>query len=254
VARQLLTEESSIREDLISRFVSLGLASYPARTLVALLENPGSSASRLCEITGIPDSKIYQALDDLDRNWNLIEVRKGTPSLHKALGIEQIITNLKEIAESDHTRRLQTLEILKKRLEPVARRVAAGTEELEVAYIVKGHSNIIQKLKNTIENAEKQVIFLTYESELLEPLLPSLSTAKRGGVDVRLALAPTLEKIVAFGSVKSLLCKCNVLLMDNSKLLSISNWRSEKPYALVTDDPAMVTAAREYHDNPKCCC
>src|SRR5438093_13643835 len=113
MARQMLTEESSMREDLVSRFVSQGLASYPARTLVALLENPGAPASRLCEITGIPDSKIYQALDDLDRNWNLIEVRKGTPSRHKALGVEQIITNLREIAENEHTRRLHTLEILK---------------------------------------------------------------------------------------------------------------------------------------------
>src|SRR5712692_8545265 len=120
VKQATVTEEITVKEDLVSRLVALGLTSHPAKVLLALLENPGIPASKVCELTGIPDSKIYQALEDLDRKWNLIEVRKGNPSLYRALNSEQIILNLKHVADQEHTARLQTLDQLKKRIEPLA--------------------------------------------------------------------------------------------------------------------------------------
>ena len=243
-----------LKEDIVSRLVALGLTSYPAKVLLALLENPGIPASKVCEITGISDSKIYQALEDLDRKWNLIEVRKGNPSLYRALTLDQIIFNLKQVTEKEHTGRLQMLDQLKKKIEPLSK-AHSEREELEIAYIVKGQQNILNRLRTTIEGSEKQVLLLTHEPEILKGVLLSLLSAKKKRVEVKLAVTQDLEKnLENFGSVKDLVCRCNLVLVDDSMLVSVSNWHTEKSHALVTEDEAMTTVAREYYDNPKCCC
>lgn len=250
----MVSERVLFKEDIVSRLVALGLTSYPAKVLVALLESPGISASKVCEITGIPNSKIYQALEDLDRRWNLVEVRKGNPSLYRALNLEQIINNLKQVTEKEHTGRLQMLEQLRKKIEPLSK-TRSEQEELEIAYIVKGQQNILNRLRTTIEGAAKQVLLLTYEPEILRGVLPSLMSAKKKRVQIKLALTNDLEKdLDEFGSVKELICRCNLVLVDDSKLVSVSNWHTDKSHALVTEDEAMTTVAREYYDNPKCCC
>lgn len=249
-----LSEQTTFKEDLVSRLVVLGLTSHPAKVLLALLENPAIPASKLCEITGIPDSKIYQALGDLDRKWNLIEVRKGNPSLYRALMPDQIVRNLKQHTEKEHASRLDTLDQIRKRIEPLVK-TKPGSGDLEIAYIVKGKQNILSRLKSMVEQAEKQVLLLACEPDILRAVLPSLDSAERKRVQIKLAVTEELKKeLDNFGSVKDLVCRCNLLVVDDSKLVSVSNWRTDKSHALVTEDDAMITVAREYYDNPKCCC
>src|SRR3989449_9253070 len=128
MSRQTTFRESSpLKQDLVTRLSELGIAGYPARVLAALLENPGISASQLCKLTGIPDSKIYQALDDLERKWKLIEVRKGNPSVYRALSPDQIVDSLRKNTEEEYAERLGVLESVKKTITTLARK-AAGTE------------------------------------------------------------------------------------------------------------------------------
>src|SRR5213594_1456413 len=149
-----LSETRTLKENLVTRLSGLGVTSYPAKVLSALLENPGISAGQLCKLTGIPDSKIYQALDDLERKWKLIEVRRGNPSLYRALNPDQIVDSLRENAEKDFAERLGTLENVRKVIVPLAKR-ASGPEEFEIAYIVKGKHNVAQRLRNAIEESKK---------------------------------------------------------------------------------------------------
>ncbi len=255
MSRQTTFRESSpLKQDLVTRLSELGIAGYPARVLAALLENPGISASQLCKLTAIPDSKIYQALDDLERKWNLIEVRKGNPSLYRALDPNQIVDNLKKDAEKEYAERLRTLASVKRSIEPLAKR-ATARGELEIAYIVKGRHNVVQRLRSAIEESKKQLLILTFDKELLEAVRPAILEAKTRRVKVRSAVIPELmEMAEGLGPVKELVCKCNLLLADDSKLVTIANWGSDNCHAIVSDDSVMTTMAREYYDNPKCCC
>jgi sugar-specific transcriptional regulator TrmB len=218
------------------------------------LENPGIAAGRLCNLTGIPDSKIYRALDDLQRKWKLIEVRKGNPSLYRALNPDQIVEGLRQNVQQEYAEKLETLERVRKTIIPLAKK-AAEPDELEIAYIVKGKHNVAQRLRNAIEESQKQVLLLTCDRDILETVLPAILQAKKRRVLVRQAVTPDLaEEAGAAGSVKELICHSNLLLVDNSKLITISNWDSDKCHAIVSDDPVMTSMAREYYDNPKCCC
>lgn len=230
------------------------MAGYPARVLTSLLENPGVSATQLCKLTSIPDSKIYQALDDLERKWSLIEVRRGNPSRYRALDPGEIVESLKKKAEREYAERLKTLASVKRAIEPLARK-ATEPGELEIAYIVKGRHNVVQRLRNAIEESRKQLLLLTTERDLLEAIQPAIVEAKARNVKVRSAVTSDLtETAEAMGSVKELVCKCNLLLSDDTKLVTVSNWKSDRCHAIVSDDPVMTTIAREYYDNPKCCC
>ena len=127
--------------------------------------------------------------------------------------------------------------------------------ELEIAYIVKGKHNVAQRLRNAIEESNKQVLLLAYDKEILETVLPAILQAKKRRVQVRQAVSPDLaDEAQAAGAVRELICNTNLLLVDDSKLITISNWDSDKCHAIVTDDPVMTSMAREYYDNPKCCC
>ena len=250
----MFSEQSPLRQSLVTRLSELGVTSYPAKVLSALLENPGVSAGQLCKITGIPDSKIYQALDDLERKWKLIEVRKGNPSIYRALSPDQIVDGLRQNAEKEYAEKLGTLESVRKTIIPLAKK-AAAPDELEIAYIVKGKHNVAQRLRNAIEESKKQVLLLTYDRDILETVLPAILQAKKRRVQVRQAVTPDLaEQAEVAGSVKELICNTNLLLVDDSKLITISNWDSDKCHAIVSDDPVMTSMAREYYDNPKCCC
>ena len=249
----MLSEQNSLRQTLVTRLAELGVTSYPAKVLSALLENPGIAAGQLCKLTGIPDSKIYKALDDLERKWKLIEVRKGNPSIYRALKPDQIVDGLRKTAEIEYVEKLGTLESVRKTIIPLARK-AAEPDELEIAYVVKGKHNVAQRLRNAIDESRKQVLLLTYDKDILGTVLPAILQAKKRRVQVRQAVAPDLaEEAEAAGSVKELICSTNLLLVDDSKLITISNWDSDKCHAIVSDDPVMIAMAREYYDNPNCC-
>src|SRR5713101_8908194 len=115
------SEESVLKQNLVARLAGIGVTSYPAKVLSELLENPGISAGQLCKLTGIPDSKIYQALDELERKWNLIEARRGNPSIYRALNPDQIVDSLRKNAEKEYAEKLGTLENVKKTIIPLAR-------------------------------------------------------------------------------------------------------------------------------------
>lgn len=257
MSRQTTAYKSSpLKLDLVTRLSELGVTGYPARVLTALLENPGVSATQLCKLTGIPDSKIYQALDDLERKWNFIEVSRGNPSLYRALDTNQIVDSLKKNAEEEYAERLKSLASVKRAMEPLSKR-GASPGELEIAYIVKGKHNVVQRLRNLIEESKNQLLFLTFEKDLLEAVRPAILEAKSRNIRVRSAVTPELIETAeaeALGAVKELICKCNLLLSDDSKLVTVSNWNSDKCHAIVSDDPVLTTIAKEYYENPKCCC
>ena len=74
----------SVREGLISELKALDLSTIAAKTYLALLYKPGASASFLCNETGVPDSKIYYALNELSKK-GMIVVQEGTPNTYRAL-------------------------------------------------------------------------------------------------------------------------------------------------------------------------
>ena len=252
--QQSETVDETVRENIRSALRSLGLTSSASSTFLALLSRPYASASTICNEAGIPDSKVYYALEEL-RSKGMITVQFGTPNLYKALSPREALTNLKQQLTQDYAEKNQKIDDLFQRLEAVRSKMQ-GSDEMELAYIIKGARNVVGKMNELIANARKDVTALISDPHMLEQIKEALLKAEERGVKVSLA-APSQQikrkGLDQIGDVKRLHCECCVLVVDQRTLLAVSNWRSENMHAMMTQDKSLITMTLQNFNNPACC-
>ena len=252
--------ETVVRDRMVSRLKELELSTHEALTYVTLLTYPNITASTLCKETGIPDSKIYYALDGLSKKGFLI-VQKGNPNMYVPTPPKEAIANLKNQLTESLNEKIKEADALADMLTPIYEN-AEKSEELEIAYIIRGQKNIINRMKALIETARKEItIFIAYP-EVLKGLKESLIQAKEK-CRVKLNIAMT-EEVFEKGDPSHLgeirLLRCSVeqpvdslgmLISDMKTLITVSDWMDEA--ALLTQDKNLIRVARDYYDNPSCC-
>ncbi len=245
--------QEPIREQLLSRLRELGLSGYAAKAYLTLLVEPDLSAGSICKETGIPDSKIYYALEELARR-HLVLVQRGNPSLYRPVDAKQAVESLKQEAEEAFNRRVRGIETLAREIEPL---LSSQSEEqgIELAYIVKGKRNILAHMVRTIEAAREELLVMNSSRGLLERLLPALQGAHERGIRVKIAVYgdPGEVRMLRFSELKLSKCDCNLLIADSRRLLTISRPEAENGYAIITEDPNMISLSRSFYDNPTCC-
>jgi sugar-specific transcriptional regulator TrmB len=247
-----------------SRLKELDLSTHEALAYVTLLVHPNITAAVLCKETGIPDSKIYYALDGLSKKGMLV-VQKGNPQVYLPVSPREAVASLKsqltenleeKIKEADGRAR-----VLVDMLMPIYES-AEKSEELEVAYIIRGQRNIISRMRALVETARKEVtVFISYPA-VLEGLRESLVEAKeKRGVKLNVAMAEEVfdeEGCSDLGDVRLLRClgeqsidSLGMLISDMKTLLTVSDWMGEA--ALLTQDRNLIRVAKDYFDSPSCC-
>ncbi len=232
------------------------MPTHEALTYVTLLTHPNMNAGALCKETGIPDSKIYYALDGLSKK-GMLAVQKGNPNIYLPTPPKEAIANLKnQLTESLHEK-IKEADALADILTPIYEN-AEKSEELEIAYIIRGQKNIINRMKALIETTRKEItIFIAYP-EVLRGLKESLLEAKEKR-RIKLNIAMTQEVFEKgdsshLGEIRLLRCSVDSLGMvisDTKTLLTVSDWMDEA--ALLTQDKNLIMAAKNYYNSPSCC-
>ncbi len=241
----------SVNDNMVSKFKTLGLTTYAARAFLALVSLPSASAGDLCKLTGIPDSKIYYVLSELEKR-GMIAVQEGTPNLYRALHPKEAQSNLKQQLSEEFNRKASIADSLAESLTPIYEGVEGG-EEIELAYVIRGRRSIIRKMRDLIGSARDEVLVYVSDKELLQGLSSSIRKAI-GRVDTKFAVSKELwqaEDFDGFGEVRILACPSNLVISDMRMLITVSSWKDE--VAVMTTDRALMTMSREYYENPKCC-
>jgi sugar-specific transcriptional regulator TrmB len=249
---------------MVLRLKELDLSTHEALVYVTLLVHPNITASVLCKETGIPDSKIYYALDGLSKR-GMVVVQRGNPQVYLPVSPREAVASLKsqlveeleeKIKEADGRAR-----VLVDMLMPVYES-AEKSEELEVAYIIRGQRNIINRMRALVETARREVtVFISYR-EVLEGLRKSLVEAReKRGVELNIAMTEEVfdeEACSDLGDVRLLRCSSEqsvdslgMLISDMKTLLTVSDWMDEA--ALLTQDRNLIRIAKDYFDSPSCC-
>lgn len=252
--------KSVARDRIVSRLRELGLSSYEALAYATLLSHSSMTASTLCKETGIPDSKIYHALDGLSEKGMLI-VQKGNPNIYLPVAPRDAVANLKEQLTEKLNEKIKEADVLTDLLTPIYDSVEKS-EELELAYIIRGQKNIINRMKALIETARKEVtIFISYP-EVFGELEDSLIKAKeKRRINLNIAVTQEIfekEDFSGHGRIRLLCCASltstdspGMLITDVKTLLTVANWIEET--AILTQDPNIVRVCRSYFDNPTWC-
>jgi sugar-specific transcriptional regulator TrmB len=249
-------EGSNIRGRIVSRLKGLDLTTHEAQSFLALLSNPSATASTLCSETGIPDSKIYYALEGLTKK-GIIAVQRGTPNIYMALPPEEAVSNLKSQLSETYHERMREADALLDMLVPIYD-AAQKSESYEIAYIIRGQSNIINRMKSLIKTAHDEITVFIAFPEVLKGIRDSLVEAKKKRkVRVNLALN---QEVAAEADISELgdfrLLDCSVgslgmLISDMTTLLTVSDWMDGA--ALLTQDRNLIRVTKDYYDNPACC-
>jgi sugar-specific transcriptional regulator TrmB len=234
----------------------LELSTHEALTYLTLLTHSNITASTLCKETGIPDSKIYYALDGLSKKGVLI-VQKGNPNIYLPMPPKEAITNLKNQLNENLNEKIKEADVLVDMLTPMYESVEKS-EELEVAYIIRGQKNIINRMKALVETARKEItIFISYPA-VLKGLKESLTDAKeRRRVRINIAMTQEVfekEDSSYLGEIRLLRCSVDslgMLISDMKTLLTVSDWMDGA--ALLTQDQNLIRVAKDYYDSPSCC-
>ena len=243
----------------VSRLKGLGLPTNEALVYVSLLTHSNMAASVLCKETGIPDSKIYYALDGLTKKGMLI-VQKGIPNVYSAIQPKEAIANLKQQLAEGFDEKMKEADALVDMLTPLYDS-AEKTAELEVAYIIKGQKNIINRMKALVETARKEITVFISQPAVLRGLKESLVEAKdRRRVRLNIALTQEvyrkedcagLGEIYLLRSMDQSMNTLGMLISDMQTLLTVSDWGDET--AVLTQDQNLIRVTRDYFNNPTCC-
>lgn len=214
------------------------------------------TASELCKETGIPDSKIYYALDGLSKK-GMLTVQKGNPNVYLPTPPKEALANLKSQLTENFNERIKETDVLADMLTPIYE-TAEKSEAFELAYIIRGQKNIINRMKALIETARKEItIFISYPA-VFQGLKESLTDAmEKRRVKVNIALTQEVykkEDTSNFGQVRLLCCAVDtlgMLISDMKTMVTVSDWMDGA--ALLTQDQNLIRVSKDYYDNPSCC-
>jgi sugar-specific transcriptional regulator TrmB len=245
---------------MISRLRGLDLPSHEALVYLTLLMHPNLTAGALCTETGIPDSKIYYALDGLSKR-GVITVQRGNPNIYQPVPPKDAIANLKQQLTENFNEKIREADALIDMLAPI-HETAEKPGQLEVAYIIRGQKNMINRMKTLIEAAQREVTIFVAVPEVFSGLKASLLDAKdKRRVKLNLALTREVYEsgdCSGLGEIRLLCCSIDqsisslgMLISDMKTLLTVSNWGEET--AMLTQDPNLIRATRDYYDSPTCC-
>jgi sugar-specific transcriptional regulator TrmB len=237
---------------MIAQLKELELSTYEATVYAALIAHPIMTASALCKETGIPDTKIYYALEGLSEK-GMLTVRMGNPKIYRPVPPKEAIANLKQRLTERLNEKLKEADVLVDMISPIYES-AEKPEELEVAYIIRGQNNLINRMKAIIETAHREVTFFVSYPALFKDLKPSLQQAQeKRRIKLNIAMTEEMLKTEDFkglGDVRQLCCPVTLLISDLKTLITVSDWVEES--AMLSQDQNLIRVARDYFDNSMC--
>jgi sugar-specific transcriptional regulator TrmB len=161
----------------VAQLEALGLSEYAARTYVALVQVEDATAREVSEVADVPRTRVYDAVEEL-RERGLVDVQQSSPKRFWAVSTETAARQF----EREYVHRLNRLVDALDSLETTDR-----TEEQRGVWTVGGQAAVTERVVEFVDSAEEEVIFMTVEGLLTDPIVESLRAAAGRGVTVRLA-------------------------------------------------------------------
>jgi hypothetical protein len=192
-------------------------------------------------------------------------VQRGNPNIYSAAPPREAFATLKDQLTERFNERIREADVLVDVLTPIYES-AEKSGDLEVAYMIKGRKNIVNRMKALVETARKELcIFISYPTVLRELKESLIEAGEKRGVKVNVAVTREVfknEDLSGFGELRLLCCSCDpavdaraptlgMLISDMKTLVTLSNWFDE--IAMLTQDQSLIRVCRDYYDNPACC-
>src|SRR5712691_6097286 len=230
----------------------VGFSNSAAEAFCALVQTTHATAGELVRKTGISDSKIYYALDELAEK-GFVEVQAGKPKTYRVVPPKEVEMRLSRMVQTEYERRRAATVRVAALLEPL--RAATKAPAIDVAYIVKGLPNVVARARALIASARKDVVLLASDEAVFRKLEEDLVRVARRRVRVRLALPEirVAKELAKAAEVRSIICACMLLVVDGQQVLTVSRTTDGDAYAITSTDPTLVQLGLDFWESPRCC-
>lgn len=181
-----------MKEKILETLKNLDFTEYEAKAYLALLEESPLTGYAVAKNSGVPRSKIYEVLDSLTMRGDILVSPGNTPQ-YAPVPARELIKNRRIKAE-------ENFEMAEKAMEQFEH----SANERENIWNIKGHNEIIDKVKECITSAKHRILMEIWSEDYAE-LETELIQAANKGVAVT---------VVAYGEIVSDFA--NVYLHDMS--------------------------------------
>lgn len=154
----------------------MGLSSYAAQTFVALASLGTGTARDVSEVSSVPRSRVYDAVDEL-QDRGLVDVQQSSPKEFWAISSETATRTF----ENDFQRRATVLQESLESMELETRPSMQGG-----VWTVDGEVAVTERVIDFIRSAEEEIVFMTVQELLTEELLDELAAAAEDGISIQL--------------------------------------------------------------------
>ncbi len=177
----------SVAEKTKRALKDFGLTEYEVKGYVALVESGPMPASELSRAAGVPYSKIYEILRNLERKgW--VETEQGRPSRYYAKAPSTALESSRMRAENIlKTSQAEALE----ELQPLYEK--KGGQERPDIWIVRGQNNILDKIRESLTRTRSELLVAmpVVPEPILSAAVPLLTLMRGKGVRVSLMVPAT---------------------------------------------------------------
>jgi sugar-specific transcriptional regulator TrmB len=242
----------SISDKAMAALEKMGLTGTEVRAYVALLHKGTMTAAEVSGAARIPYSKVYNALESLNRKgW--VEEQRSRPVLYTAKAPESALEKLKADFQSTWKEKEQIA--LQELMNVYGKR---GEHERPEIWILRGTNEIVSKVKSTVLNCKNELLValplpLAMFSEQVAPLL--IATKERGVKTEILTSADVpskaLEELGKNAEVRTRRTMFGGGIISDAKevVLLLGGGEGENSaLAIWADHPALASFAREYFD------
>lgn len=167
----------------------LGLSSYQAKALLALMKHGEAKASEISELSGVPRAKVYSVLDQL-ADMGHVDKIPGRPVRYRAKSPDKIVERLKYNTLLEYHKRLNTLENVEKelveRLESIYSPAEVRTREL--IRVVRVGEPSERETRILYSQARSEINIISKSFEYYPKVRTELIEADRRGVKIKILL------------------------------------------------------------------
>ena len=235
---------------------------YETKVWVALLSKGIASAGEVAAISGVPRSRTYDFLESLEKRGFAI-TKIGKPVKYIAVKPVEVIEKLKSKTLQDAQEKVKSLANLKgtseyEELESLHNTGIAPIKSHEITGSLKGRANIVSRLRELIQNAEKEVIIFTSALDFEDKsrvLLPALESIAKKNIKVKVSLSGAPDKIKKVTNRLNIKPSANdsqaKLYMADKKevMLMITPENSDEEIAVWLNSPFFASSMHSIIDN-----
>ncbi len=170
-------------DETLSRLSELGLAEYESKAYLALLRTSPATAYEIAKASGVPSSKVYEALKRLNEKGIVAVLDEGGRRRYTPLDPEELLGRYRASMNS-------VLNSLSADLADIR-----GGQDVSYIWNITGYDYLIDKAVRMISGAEKSILLSVWKDDF-----PAVEKPLKGAAKRKLNIA-----IVHFGVVKSAL-------------------------------------------------